>query len=119
VAKSAPSTPRGRRLRVHFDKQLEDVKIFSPEDEPLALSLSFGSMTDQRNRTRVDLLDRTSPHSLLRKPLNHRSPILRSPPSSPSRTPRTPSPPRHHKIVPRNSEPRQPFAHRISEFHHI
>ncbi|KAJ7118895.1 putative phosphatase regulatory subunit-domain-containing protein [Mycena epipterygia] len=53
-SKSAPSTPTiGTRSRVHFDTQLEHVKLFLAEQKPLAVSRD-GSPTDDTSGTDGD-----------------------------------------------------------------
>ncbi|KAJ7460855.1 carbohydrate-binding module family 21 protein [Mycena galericulata] len=53
-SKSAPSTPtQGTRSRVHFDTQLEHVKLFLAEQKPLAVSRD-GSPTEDTSGTEGD-----------------------------------------------------------------
>ncbi|KAJ7651874.1 putative phosphatase regulatory subunit-domain-containing protein [Mycena rosella] len=57
TSKSAPTTPTdGTRSRVHFDTQLEHVKLFLAEQKPLAVSRD-GSPTDDTSGTEGDFPD--------------------------------------------------------------
>ncbi|KAJ7611656.1 putative phosphatase regulatory subunit-domain-containing protein [Roridomyces roridus] len=56
ISKSEPNTPTITRSRVHFDAQLEHVKLFLAEQKPLAVSRD-GSPTDDTSGTDGDFPD--------------------------------------------------------------